>query len=247
MTHLKLVPVEPTEASAALERAQQFINDLGANLHNRRVGDWYPEGANNAALAMSEDMRLLGNSCGDFNVYDGLSASPEAPKSTAGDFDPESLLGPEQYGDACEYSGYAKVVQWDAAIDAIRTAHEMGRKSAPPPTPDGWQDRRALEAALDLFQFAVAGRAMKAADATRCIEIVRAALGFPSSSSPFSGDGQKLREALPQDVVDLVIAARIVAFEDRSPEAIKALDKASEAFASRVPWDNEPEDAGDPL
>jgi hypothetical protein len=48
--------------------------------------------------------------------------------------------------------------------------------------------------------------------------------------------------ALPEDVVELVIAARIVAFEDQSPEAIQALDKASEAFSDRVPWDDEPEE-----
>ena len=48
-------------------------------------------------------------------------------------------------------------------------------------------------------------------------------------------------QALPQDVIDLVIAARIVAFEDQSPEKLHALDKASEAFASRVPWDDDPE------
>lgn len=48
---------------------------------------------------------------------------------------------------------------------------------------------------------------------------------------------------LPVDVVELVIAARIVAFEDQSPEALKQLDKASEAFADRVPWDDEPHDA----
>lgn len=45
---------------------------------------------------------------------------------------------------------------------------------------------------------------------------------------------------LPQDVINLVIAAREVAYEDFDPEKIKALDTASEAFASRVPWDNEP-------
>jgi len=44
---------------------------------------------------------------------------------------------------------------------------------------------------------------------------------------------------LQADVVELVIAARIVAFEDKSPEAIKRLDNASEAFASRVPWESE--------
>lgn len=48
--------------------------------------------------------------------------------------------------------------------------------------------------------------------------------------------------SLPADVVRLVIAARVVAFTDQGPEAIKELDKASEAFADRVPWDDEPEE-----
>jgi len=47
-------------------------------------------------------------------------------------------------------------------------------------------------------------------------------------------------DALPADVRRLVIAARKVAFEDQGPEALRELDKASEAFASRVPWENEP-------
>ncbi len=50
-------------------------------------------------------------------------------------------------------------------------------------------------------------------------------------------DGEAM---VPADVAELVIAARIVAFEDQSPEALRQLDKASEAFADRVPWDNEP-------
>lgn len=45
---------------------------------------------------------------------------------------------------------------------------------------------------------------------------------------------------LPADVVRLVIAARKVAFGDHPAEAIDELDHASEAFASRVPWDDEP-------
>jgi hypothetical protein len=52
------------ERDAALE----FIDDLRQDLHSRRVADWYPEGAHNAAAAMSEDMRLLGNRCADFEV-----------------------------------------------------------------------------------------------------------------------------------------------------------------------------------
>lgn len=46
---------------------------------------------------------------------------------------------------------------------------------------------------------------------------------------------------LPDDVIRLVIAARVVAFSDQSREAIKELDEASEAFADRVPWEDEPE------
>lgn len=45
----------------------------------------------------------------------------------------------------------------------------------------------------------------------------------------------------PPDVRRLVIAARIVAFEDQGRAAIKELDAASEAFADRVPWDDEPD------
>lgn len=41
----------------------------------------------------------------------------------------------------------------------------------------------------------------------------------------------------PADVARLVIAARVVAFERRDAEALRELDRASEAFASRVPWE----------
>jgi len=61
------------------------------------------------------------------------------------------------------------------------------------------------------------------------IESINAAVRFPQPAP------------LPQDVINLVIAAREVAYEDFDPEKMKALDKASEAFADRVPWDNEPE------
>jgi hypothetical protein len=44
---------------------------------------------------------------------------------------------------------------------------------------------------------------------------------------------------LPADIVRLVIAARKVAFGDADPEDICELDRASEAFASRVPWEDE--------
>ena len=55
------------------------------------------------------------------------------------------------------------------------------------------------------------------------------------------------RAALTPEMVRLIIAARIVAFEDQSAEALRELDLASEAFAEAVPWDNDPaqDDADD--
>lgn len=45
----------------------------------------------------------------------------------------------------------------------------------------------------------------------------------------------------PADVQELVLSARSVAFGDGPPDRdqIKRLDAASEAFASRVPWDDD--------
>lgn len=40
----------------------------------------------------------------------------------------------------------------------------------------------------------------------------------------------------------LVIAARVVAFENQEAEALGELDHASEAFAEDVPWEDESED-----
>jgi len=66
------------ELLEALQKALDFIDDIRQELHNRRTADWYPEGANNAALSMSEDMRLLGNACADFSVGDVLSKATGA-------------------------------------------------------------------------------------------------------------------------------------------------------------------------
>ena len=43
-------------------------------------------------------------------------------------------------------------------------------------------------------------------------------------------------------VSELVIAGRIVAFEDQGQDALRRLDKATEAFASTVPWEDQPEE-----
>ncbi len=57
-----------TALLADLDAAVAFIDDLRQDLHSRRIADWYPEGAHNAASSMSEDMRQLGNRCADFDA-----------------------------------------------------------------------------------------------------------------------------------------------------------------------------------
>lgn len=63
----RLIAAAP-ELLAELKRAQDFIDGIRQELHHRRVADWYPEAAHNAAEQMSEDMRLLGNACADFDL-----------------------------------------------------------------------------------------------------------------------------------------------------------------------------------
>jgi hypothetical protein len=46
--------------------------------------------------------------------------------------------------------------------------------------------------------------------------------------------------ALDPAIVRLVIASRVVAFEDQGPDALRELDHASEAFAEKVPWADQP-------
>lgn len=68
----ELIPLVSALAAAALKarvaELEDFIVGIGQDLHHERVADWYPEGANNAALAMSESMRLIGNRCVDFDA-----------------------------------------------------------------------------------------------------------------------------------------------------------------------------------
>ena len=59
---------------------------------------------------------------------------------------------------------------------------------------------------------------------------------MPYEAIPCPGEGEA------PDVARLVIAARIVAFEDQGAEAMKELELASEVFAARVPWDDEPQE-----
>ena len=61
-----------------LQEAVDFIEEVGRDLLHRRIADWYPEGAGSAALAMSEDMRLIGNRCVEFEPS---APEPAAPPS----------------------------------------------------------------------------------------------------------------------------------------------------------------------
>lgn len=72
------------------------------------------------------------------------------------------------------------------------------------------------------------------AAAQRAIQSVSDELDAPALAT------REVAPAVPDDVQRLVDAARVVAFEDQGPDALKALDVASEAFADRVPWENEP-------
>ena len=67
-------------------------------------------------------------------------------------------------------------------------------------------------------------------------EAIEAALAAHAAPAPSD------EAALPDDVVRLVTAARMVAWEDPDPENLKELQAASELFADRVPWDDQPED-----
>lgn len=71
--------VAEERAEAAERRVGEcltFIDGIRDELHNRRTADWFPEGAHNAAAQMSEDMRLLGNACADFDPYTLTGADP---------------------------------------------------------------------------------------------------------------------------------------------------------------------------
>lgn len=87
----------------------------------------------------------------------------------------------------------------------------------------------------------------------RNLEAIREALELGDYDAAHELARQALADPLAADVVRLVFAAREVAFGDVQSlclaeanrallPSIEELDKASEAFASRVPWDNEPKD-----
>ena len=99
--------------------------------------------------------------------------------------------------------------------------------------------RQGIEAAAQIAERPVIGFSDGAVEASR-----RIASSIRSLSSPDHADAGKVYgNVLSQDVINLVIAAREFwdVANDCSDESI-ALDCALEAFASRVPYENEPED-----
>ena len=66
-------------------------------------------------------------------------------------------------------------------------------------------------------------------------EVIDELAAAPASPLPEGG-------GVPADVARLVVAARRVAFENPSQAELRELDIASEAFASRVPWDDAPDE-----
>jgi len=69
------------------------------------------------------------------------------------------------------------------------------------------------------------------------IELAYELLVAAAPASPLPEGG-----GVPADVARLVVAARRVAFENPSQSELRELDIASEAFASRVPWDDAPDE-----
>lgn len=71
-------------------------------------------------------------------------------------------------------------------------------------------------------------------------------------ASAFPGVNATLAPAVPPDVAELVISAREVAYSDIQdavraycPDMMQymdALDRAAEAFADRVPWEDDPDE-----
>lgn len=54
---------------------------------------------------------------------------------------------------------------------------------------------------------------------------------------------QAVSAELTPEMRRLIVAARVFVFTDQGPEALRELDEASEAFANKVPWDEEPKTA----
>ena len=65
----------------ALRLAQRFIDGMRADLHHLRPTEWDEEGSWDAACTASENMRLLGNACADFDCIGAALAEYEEWKA----------------------------------------------------------------------------------------------------------------------------------------------------------------------
>jgi hypothetical protein len=88
-----------------------------------------------------------------------------------------------------------------------------------------------------------------AEDLNSAYEAGRRSVTNPHAAPVVMTEGGEVQESgcmseLAGDVVRLVLAARLVVYggQATNPSAIKELDTACEAFASRVSWDDEPDD-----
>lgn len=65
----------------SLRQAQRFIDGMRADLHHLRPTEWDEEGSWDAACTASENMRLLGNACSDFDCIGAALAEYEEWKA----------------------------------------------------------------------------------------------------------------------------------------------------------------------
>lgn len=139
---------------------------------------------------------------------------------------------------------YAEGVEAAAKVAKFNTERVLDGTSAE--YRDGWVDsgsniESAIRALLSAPRQSGEREGIVAADA----------LGYVASTLPAGEQrtaalnisaSERARAAVDEENLrELVSAARVVAFEDTSPEAIKRLDAATEAFAERFPWDNDPD------
>lgn len=137
---------------------------------------------------------------------------------------------------------------WEARAERAETALTEARESASRTARDALAAEGRAERLREVLGSSLSAM-LEARDRLLCyhartseldhvIDEARAALATTKTQ-----DGHA--NPLPQDVVLLVIAARDVAYGDPTREALRDLDRAAEAFASRVPWDDEPDDEDD--
>lgn len=121
--------------------------------------------------------------------------------------------------------------QYDRAIASL---------PAPAEVPEGWK-LVPVEPTDEILEAMYEAEWDAKYDGTQA-PMVNAVYGAALAASPPLLQSASGFSGMDDAISELVIASRIVAFGDLSPDAIKGLDRASEAFAAIVPWDDEPND-----